>query len=424
MKVLVIGSGGREHALVWKLAQSPLLSRLYCAPGNAGTAEQAENVPIHADDITALLAFAYDCAIDLTVVGPEIPLALGIVDRFRHAGLAIFGPTQQAAALESSKIFAKTLMTEYGIPTAPFRTFSDPQQAERYVDQHEFPLVVKADGLAAGKGAIVCKTRDRAYEAIAQMMREKVFGEAGTRVVIEAFLQGEELSFFALTDGTSLLPLPACQDHKPVFDGDEGPNTGGMGAYSPVPAMDAELSTRIMEDIMRPAVRAMAAKGRPFQGVLYAGLMLVQRRPWVIEFNCRFGDPEAQVLMMRMDSDLLPLLLATTDGTLTRQACRWRDDATVCVVMTAHGYPDAYERGRPISGVEPTTRAPGVTLFHAGTARHEGCLVTSGGRVLGVTARAPDLRQALDRVYQTVAQISWEGVHYRTDIGRKALQQP
>jgi phosphoribosylamine--glycine ligase len=424
MKVLVIGSGGREHALAWKLAQSPLLSRLYCAPGNAGTAEQAENVPIRADDVASLLAFARDAAINLTVVGPEFPLALGIVDRFRHEGLAIFGPTQQAACLESSKIFAKTLMTEYGIPTAPFRTFSDPQEAERYIDRHPVPLVVKADGLAAGKGAIVCRTRDSAHDAIAQMMREKVFGEAGTRVVIEEFLRGEELSFFVFTDGTSLVPLPVCQDHKAVFDGDEGPNTGGMGAYSPVPVVDAELSERIMADVMRPTLRAMAAKGRPFQGVLYAGLMVADRRLWVIEFNCRFGDPEAQVLMMRMASDLLPLLLATTDGTLTRQACRWVTDAAVCVVMAAHGYPDAYERGKPIAGVEQTARIPGVAVFHAGTARAEGRLVTNGGRVLGVTARGPGLRQALDHAYQAVRQISWDGVHYRTDIGRKALRLP
>ena len=274
MKVLVIGSGGREHALVWKLAQSPLLSRLYCAPGNAGTAEQAENVPIRADDIASLLAFTRDAAIDFTVVGPEFPLALGIVDRFRHEGRAIFGPTQQAAAIESSKVFAKSLMAKYGVPTAPFQTFSDPQLAERYIAQHPTPLVVKADGLAAGKGAIVCQTRDSALEAVDQMMRAKVFGEAGAQVVIEQFLRGEELSFFALTDGTMVVPLPVCQDHKAIYDGDEGPNTGGMGAYSPVPVVDVALSERIMNEIMRPTVHAMAAEGRLFQGVLYAGLML------------------------------------------------------------------------------------------------------------------------------------------------------
>jgi phosphoribosylamine---glycine ligase len=424
MKVLVIGSGGREHALVWKLAQSPMLSRLYCAPGNAGTAEQAENIPIDAADISALGAFARKHAIDFTVVGPELPLALGIVDRFRQEGLAIFGPTQQAAQLETSKAFAKTLMTRYGIPTAPFRTFSDPQAAEAYIAQREVPLVVKADGLTAGKGVIICKSRASAHHAVDQIMRAKVFGDAGAQVVIEEFLQGEEVSCFALTDGASLLPLSACQDHKAIYDADEGPNTGGMGAYSPVPVVDVALSERIMEEIMRPMVHAMAAEGRLYQGVLYAGLILVNGRPYVLEFNARFGDPEAQVLMMRLDSDLLPLLVATTEGTLDRQTCRWLEAAAVCVVMAASGYPEAYERGKPITGVEDATGMPGTAVFHAGTARRDGQLVTSGGRVLGVTARAPDLSQARDRAYQTVQRISWDGVHYRTDIGRKALPLP
>jgi phosphoribosylamine--glycine ligase len=422
MKILVIGNGGREHALVWKLAQSPSVSRLYCAPGNAGTAEQAEQVPIDADDVPALVAFAREQAIDFTVVGPELPLALGIVDVFRAANLAIFGPTQRAAQLETSKAFAKALMTKYGVPTAPFRTFSDHTAAETYIDQHDLPVVVKADGLAAGKGAIVCQSRDSAHYAIDQIMRARVFGEAGARVVIEDFLRGEEASFFALTDGTSLIALPACQDHKAIYDRDEGPNTGGMGACSPVPAVDASLSERIMEEIMRPIVRAMAAEGRPYQGVLYAGLMLVDRQPYVIEFNVRFGDPEAQILLMRMDSDVLPLLQATANGTLGRQDCRWRDDAAVCVVMASQGYPDAYERGRPITGLEQAIGTSEVAVFHAGTAHRHGQLVTNGGRVLGVTARAPDLRRAIDRAYQTVQRITWEGVHYRTDIGRKALQ--
>jgi phosphoribosylamine---glycine ligase len=422
MKVLVIGGGGREHALVWKLAQSPLLSRLYCAPGNAGTAEQAENTPIDADDIPSLLAFARQSAIDLTVVGPELPLALGIVDRFHEAGLAIFGPTQQAAEIETSKAFAKTLMTTYGIPTAPFRTFADPQQAEQYIDQHDLPLVVKADGLAAGKGVVVCKTREEAYQAIEQMMRQKVFGEGGTRVIIEAFLQGEEVSCFALTDGAWVHPWPFCQDYKAVNDADEGPNTGGMGAYSPIPSVTTALSERILDEIMRPTVRAMAAEGRLYQGVLYGGLMLVNDRPYVLEFNARFGDPEAQVLMMRLDSDLLPLLLATIRGTAADQSCRWRDDAAVCVVMAARGYPGPYARGTPIKGVEPLSPRPEVAVFHAGTARQDGQLVTNGGRVLGVTARAPALGQARDLAYQTVRGITWDGLHYRTDIGRGALE--
>jgi phosphoribosylamine---glycine ligase len=424
MKVLVVGSGGREHALVWKLAQSPLLSRLYCAPGNAGTNEQAENVPINADDIPGLLAFARERAIDFTVVGPERPLALGIVDRFRQAGLAIFGPTQQAAQLETSKAFAKALMIKYGIPTAAFRAFSDPEQAVAYIAQHDVPLVVKADGLAAGKGVIICKTHQSAYHAVDQVMRAKVFGEAGRQVVIEEFLQGDEVSFFALTDGTSLVPLAACQDHKAIYDADEGPNTGGMGAYSPVPVVDGMLSKRVMAEIMRPIVRAMAAEGRLYQGVLFAGLMLVDRRPYVLEFNARFGDPEAQVLMMRLDSDLLPLLLATIQGTIAHQACRWMEDAAVCVVMASRGYPEEYESGKPITGLDRATEASGIAAFHAGTAHREGRLVTSGGRVLGVTARGPDLIAALERVYRAVHGITWDGVHYRTDIGRKALQLP
>jgi phosphoribosylamine--glycine ligase len=421
MKVLVIGSGGREHALVWKLARSPRLSRLYCAPGNAGTAEQAENVPIGAEDIPALLAFARQHAIDFTVVGPELSLALGIVDLFQQQGLVIFGPSQKAAELETSKAFAKAMMAKYGIPTAPFQTFSDAQQAERYIDRQAMPLVIKANGLAAGKGVIVCKTRDMAYHAIAQIMRAKVFGEAGTQVVIEDFLEGEEVSLFALTDGTSLMPLPICQDHKAIYDGDRGPNTGGMGAYSPVPSVDTALSERLMEEIMYPIVRAMDAAGRRYQGVLYAGIMLVDGRPYVLEFNARFGDPETQVLMLRLDSDLLPLLLATTDGTLNRQACRWREDAAACVVMVSRGYPEAYERGKPISGLGSAPERTGVVVFHAGTARQAGQLVTSGGRVLGVTAQAPDLSRALDCAYQTVRRITWEGMHYRTDIGHKAI---
>jgi phosphoribosylamine--glycine ligase len=424
MKVLVVGSGGREHALIWKLAQSPLLSRLYCAPGNAGTNEQAENVPINADDIPGLLAFARERAIDFTVVGPERPLALGIVDRFRQAGLAIFGPTQQAAQLETSKAFAKALMIKYGIPTAAFRAFSDPEQAVAYIAQHDVPLVVKADGLAAGKGVIICKTHQSAYHAVDQVMRAKVFGDAGRQVVIEEFLQGDEVSFFALTDGTSLVPLAACQDHKAIYDADEGPNTGGMGAYSPVPVVDGMLSKRVMAEIMRPIVRAMAAEGRLYQGVLFAGLMLVDRRPYVLEFNARFGDPEAQVLMMRLDSDLLPLLLATIQGTIAHQACRWMEDAAVCVVMASRGYPEEYESGKPITGLDRATEVSGIAAFHAGTARREGRLVTSGGRVLGVTARGPDLIAALERVYRAVHGITWDGVHYRTDIGRKALQLP
>jgi phosphoribosylamine--glycine ligase len=422
MNVLVVGGGGREHALVWKLAQSPAVSKLYCAPGNAGTAAQAENVPIGADDIPALVALARRRGIDFTVIGPEQPLALGVVDAFQQAGLKVCGPVQAAAELESSKAFAKELMVKYAIPTAPFQVFADPQAAQQYIDRHDVPLVVKADGLAAGKGAVVCRTHDQARQAIDRMMRAREFGDAGARVVIEDFLAGEEISFFAFTDGAHLLPMPPCQDHKAVFDDDEGPNTGGMGAYSPVPFVDASLYERIMAEIMRPAVAAMAAEGRRLQGVLYAGLMVVDERPYVLEFNTRFGDPEAQVLVMRLESDLLPLLLATAEGALDRTPCTWRQDAAVCVVMAARGYPGAYERGKPIDGLEQAAQMPGVAVFHAGTSRRDGQVVTNGGRVLGVTARAHDLRSAIERAYRAAHAIRWEGVHFRTDIGRKALR--
>jgi phosphoribosylamine--glycine ligase len=400
-----------------------LVSQLYCAPGNAGTVEQAENVPIEATDIPSLMAFARQHAVEFTVVGPELPLALGLVDAFRQVGLSAFGPVQQAAELETSKAFAKAFMTKYRIPTALFHTFVDPIAAERYIDQREVPLVVKADGLAAGKGAVVCKTRGEARHTIDRMMRARVFGEAGARVIIEDYLPGEEVSFLALTDGTSLVPLPACQDYKAVYDDDEGPNTGGMGAYSPVPIVDTALRERVMEEIMRPTVRAMAAEGRPYRGVLYAGLMVVDRQPFVLEFNARFGDPEAQVLLMRLDGDLLSLLLATSDGTLDRQSCLCSEDAAVCVVMASRGYPEAYEPGKPITGLERATQIPGVAVFHAGTTQHDGQLLTNGGRVLAVTARAADLHQAIMRAYQGVQAIAWEGMHYRTDIGRKALQR-
>ena len=313
-------------------------------------------------------------------------------------------------------------MMRHGIPTAACRTFADLSAAQAYIDQHNLPLVVKADGLAAGKGAIVCHDRDSAHHAVDQMLRNRLFGEAGAQVLIEEFLHGEEVSFFALSDGTSLLPLPVCQDYKAAYDGGAGPNTGGMGAYSPLPQVNAELSTRIMDEIMRPIVQAMAAEGRPYQGVLYAGLMLVNRQPYVLEFNVRFGDPEAQILMARLDSDLLPLLQATTDGSLAHQHCRWRDEAAVCVVMAAQGYPEAYERGLPLAGVTQAEAIPGVTVFHAGTTHRDGHLVTSGGRVLAVTALGADIRLAIDRAYQAVHHISWDGARYRTDIGRKALQ--
>ncbi|MGE3540017.1 MAG: phosphoribosylamine--glycine ligase [Candidatus Tectimicrobiota bacterium] len=421
MDVLVVGSGGREHALVWKLAQSPQIHRLYCAPGNAGIAQQAITVPIAADDIAGLRQFALEQRIDLTVVGPEGPLALGITDTFTAANLRIFGPTQAAAQLEASKAFAKRFMLERGIPTAEAAIFDDCAAAQAYIRQHEAPLVVKADGLAAGKGVIVCQTRETALQAVQQMMQSRVFGAAGACVLLEEFLAGEELSFHVLVDGETILPLAASQDHKRLADGDQGPNTGGMGAYSPTPLLTPALHQRIMAEIIVPTVQGMAARGTPYRGVLYAGLMIVEDRPYVIEFNARFGDPETQPLLVRLHSDMLPLLDGVVRGTLGGLQATYQDDAAVCVVMAAAGYPGPYTPGEAITGMEAAAQYEEVHIFHAGTARQEAGFVTQGGRVLGVTARGRTLSAAMSQAYQAVAHIQWPGVHYRRDIGQRAL---
>jgi phosphoribosylamine---glycine ligase len=423
MKVLVVGSGGREHALVWKLAQSPLISALYCAPGNAGTCQQARSIPLAADDLVALRDFAAAEGIDLTVIGPELPLALGIADVFAERGLAVFGPSQAAAQLEASKAFAKSFMWEHSIPTAEAVICDDFATAERYIRRREGPLVVKADGLAAGKGVIVCHTRDEALYAVRQVMQERVFGDAGRRVLLEDYLVGEEASFHVLVDGEHVVPLTPAQDHKRVYDADQGPNTGGMGAYSPTPVVTDTVSERIMTEIIVPTVQGMAARGTPYRGVLYAGIMMVEERPYVIEFNARFGDPEAQVLLVRLVDDLLPLLDGVARGQLRGLRADVVPDAAVCVVMAAAGYPGAYTQGLPIAGLERVAESADTWVFHAGTAVSERHIVTSGGRVLGVTARAPAIALAVQRVYQAVAQIQWPGAHYRRDIGFRALQR-
>jgi len=423
VKVLVVGSGGREHALVWKLAQSPHIRKLYCAPGNAGSRQQAENVPIAVDDIAGLRDFALEQGIDLTVVGPELPLALGITDAFAACNLRIFGPTQAAAQLETSKAFAKRFMWDEGIPTAEAAIFDDMAVAQDYIRWHDAPLVVKADGLAAGKGVTVCQTRAEALQAVQQAMQAKVFGEAGCRVVLEELLQGEEVSFHVLVDGEQVFPLAAAQDHKRIYDGDGGPNTGGMGAYSPTPAMTATLHQRIMAEIIEPTVRGMAARGTPYRGVLYAGLMIVAERPYVIEFNARFGDPETQPLLVRLHNDLLPLLDGVARGHVGDLYAEYCADAAVCVVMAAAGYPGVYATGVPIVGVEESARLENTWVFHAGTDVQAGRLVTSGGRVLGVTTRAASLASAVTQAYHAVAQIQWPGVQYRRDIGHRALQR-
>ena len=424
MRVLVVGSGGREHGLVWKLRQSPRVTHVFAAPGNAGIADLAECVDISASEVRLLAEFAAKKAVDLTVVGPELPLTLGIVDEFEGRNLRIFGATRQAAILEGSKVFAKRLMKKYKIPTGFFQTFYRAEDAKRYIQDIGAPIVVKADGLAAGKGAIVCPTVQEAVDTVKRIMEDRVFGDAGARVVIEEFLTGEEASFLAFTDGETVLPMASTQDHKTVFDDDKGPNTGGMGAYSPAPMVTEALHQKIMTQVMIPTVKAMAAEGRPYRGVLYAGLMIKDGDVKVLEYNVRFGDPEAQPLFMRMESDLLPVLEAVTEQRLRDIEIRWRPEPAACVVMTAGGYPGAHDTDKPITGLAAAARLKDVMVFHAGTARVDNTIVTRGGRVLGVTALGMDIRDAVSRAYRAVEKIHWDGVHYRTDIGRKAVERP
>ena len=421
MKILIIGSGGREHALVWKIAQSPLVTKVYCAPGNPGTALLAENVDLKVDDLDGLLSFAQREAIDLTVVGPELPLSLGIVDHFEAAGLLIFGARQNAAIIEASKAFSKDLMRKYDVPTAFYEVFTEVEPALAFIARHGAPIVVKADGLAAGKGVIVARTVEEASAAVIDMLSGNAFGSAGSRVVIEEFLEGEEASFLAFTDGKNIIPLASAQDHKPVFDDDQGPNTGGMGAYSPAPVVTPDVHQQAMGLVMRRTVDGMAAEGRPYRGVLYAGLMIKDGRVKTLEFNARFGDPECQPLLMRLKSDLVPVLIACARGDLSGVELEWHDQAAVCVVMASGGYPGDFEKGLPISGLDAAAKIDDLVVFHAGTAEQGGRIVNSGGRVLGVTGRGPTVAAAIAKAYEGVKAIAWNGVHYRTDIGRKAL---
>ncbi len=423
MKVLVLGSGGREHALAWKIGQSPKVEKVYCAPGNAGIAVDAECVDIAVDDFEALAGFVNENGVDFTVVGPEVPLTLGVVDFFEQRGLRIFGPTAAAARLEGSKVFTKDLMRKYDIPSAEYRVFTDMDAARAYVQEKGAPLVVKADGLAAGKGVIVAASEAEALDAIDRIMGKKCFGEAGERLVVEEFLTGEEASFIAFTDGKTILPLPTSQDHKAVFDGDKGPNTGGMGAYSPAPVVTGRIHELVMEKVMRPTVEAMAAEGCPYRGVLYAGLMIDGESIKVLEFNCRFGDPEAQPLLMRLESDLVEIMESVIDGRLHEISLKIDPRPTVCVVMASGGYPGSYEKGFAINGLDDVAAMEDVKVFHAGTGLKDGRLVNSGGRVLGITARGENLPRAIDNAYEAVRKISWEGCYYRTDIGRKALKR-
>jgi phosphoribosylamine--glycine ligase len=421
MKVLVIGSGGREHALTWKLKQSPGVDEIFCAPGNAGTSDLAENVPMGAVELSAHARFAKQNHIDLTVVGPDDPLALGIADVFQSQGLPIFGPNKSAARLESSKIFAKELMRSRNIPTARAGTFSDPEAARAYCDEIRYPAVIKADGLAFGKGVVIVPDREDAKTTVDLMMRQRRFGEAGTRVVIEEFLSGSECSVHALVDGAHYQLLQTARDHKRVFDGDEGPNTGGMGAVSPASNWNRDLEAQFTREVMEPLLHGLGQDGIAFRGLLFPGLIITNSGAQVLEFNCRFGDPETQAILPRMKSDLLPLLQSTIDGGIDRQPIEWDERVSVTVVMASAGYPDKYEVGEVISGLDDAARMADVQIFHAGTKQVNANIVTAGGRVLAVTALAPTVEGARTRAYEAVSRIQFRGAHYRRDIGGIAV---
>ena len=419
MKVLIVGSGGREHALAWKIAQSPLVTRLCCAPGNGGTLAVAENLPIPEKDIAGLLEFAVMEKVDLTIVGPELPLSAGIVDEFEKRGLRIFGPSRRAAELESSKVFAKNFMDRHRIPTARFKVAESHAQAAKILKSGEFscPLVIKADGLAAGKGAVVCNSPKKAEDTAREMMVDRKYGDAGARIVIEEFLRGRELSFIVISDGTRVQPLVTTMDHKAAYNGDLGPNTGGMGAISPSPFVNESLLDEIMETIIYPTVTRMLEEGRKLKGVLYAGLMLTADGPKVLEYNCRFGDPETQPQMLRLESDLLELILAACNEDILRAEVVWNRQPSACVVVASGGYPFKYEKGKMISGLPEAMKTQGITIFHAGTRQEHGVYYTNGGRVLGVCASEPTLGDTLKVIYETIQTIYFEGMHYRRDIG-------
>lgn len=423
MNILVIGSGGREHTLAWKLAQSPLATKLYAVPGNPGMAEVATCIPgVDICDNAALVKLAQDKAIDLVVVGPEVPLTNGVVDAMNAAGIKAFGPTRLAAELEGSKSFSKNLMKKYGIPTAKYEVFTNADEARAYVEKEGAPIVIKADGLAAGKGVIVAMTKEEALEAVHEIMDDAAFGKAGSRVVIEEFMDGEEASLLAFTDGRTIVPMVSSQDHKRAYDGDKGPNTGGMGTYAPAPVMTKELVAEATEKILKPVIAAMAKEGRPYKGCLYAGLMITDEGPKVVEFNARFGDPETQVVLPLLESDLVEIMLACVDGTLSDLDIKWSDGAAVCVVMASGGYPKSYQKGFEIDGLEKA-KAADTLVFHAGTAEKDGAVVTNGGRVLGVVAKAPTVKEAVDKAYKGVAAITFQDAFYRKDIAHRALER-
>lgn len=420
MRILVIGRGGREHAIVWALKKSPKVEKIFCAPGNAGIAGLAENVDIGEMEFARLVGFAKEQSIDLVVVGPDDPLAAGIVDEFEAASIPVYGPRKNAAEIEGSKIFMKNLLRKYDIPTAKYETFTDYESAKAYLAQQPVPIVIKADGLAAGKGVTVCFTREEADKALEETMVSKSFGAAGDKVVIEEFLEGQEMSILAFVDGNTVRAMSPAQDHKQVFDNDKGPNTGGMGTYSPLPHIDQAIIEDAIENIVKPTARAMVSEGRPFRGVLFAGLMITKDGPKTIEFNARFGDPETQVVLPRLETDLLDIFLASIDGTLADIDMLWSDEAAVCVVLASGGYPGSYPKGFPIDGLD-SVNVPGALVFHAGTALKDGRVVTNGGRVLGVVGRGAGIAEARANAYAAAAGITFEGKQNRTDIAAKAL---
>jgi len=423
MKILVIGSGGREHALVWKLSQSKKVKKIYCAPGNGGIKELAEIVDIKPDDINGLLDFAKRNKIDLTVAGPEMPLVKGIVDLFIENGLKIFGPLKELAMLEGSKVFAKDVMTEFKVPTAGFKVFDNPDSAKAYLKEKGVPIVIKADGLAAGKGVIIAKTIKEAEQAIDSIMVLRIFGESGNKIILEDCLEGEEASLLIFTDGKTIVPLESSQDHKRIFDNDMGPNTGGMGAYSPAPVVSEDVLDDAMKKVFRPVVDGLAKQGKVYKGVLYAGLMVTKNGIKVLEFNVRFGDPETQAILPRLKSDLADAMLACIDGTLESIDIKWDNASCISVVCASRGYPDEYEKNKEIIGLEQARKMKDIIIFHAGTKSEDGKILTSGGRVLSVTGLGKDIRSAKENAYKAIEKIRFEGMHYRKDIGDRAIKQ-
>ena len=422
MKVLVLGSGGREHAIVWKLKQSPRIAKLYCAPGSGGISSDAECVAVDLKSVDSMVQLANRLNPDVTVVGPELPLALGVVDEFQRRGWPIFGPSKAATQLESSKSFSKEFMQRHRIPTAHYAICSKKEELKDALAHFHTPIVVKADGLAAGKGVVISPTKEHAQRTAEEMLSGKMLGDAGLRVVLEEFLDGEELSFLVMSDGERVVPLVASQDHKRVFDGDQGPNTGGMGAYSTNQIIDAQMRDWLVAHIARPVIAGMKVEGAEYKGILYCGIMMTARGPMVLEFNCRFGDPETQPIMMRMESDLLEAIEASIEGRVSEGDFRWSPDPAVCVVMASGGYPGAYEASKLITGIEDADRMYGAKVFHAGTSRRDGEYYTAGGRVLGVTARGSDLPEAVERAYDAVMKIRFDGMHYRKDIAARGLK--